>query len=80
MLLLRSLFSLEDSIHFVKEDRMATAEQLFQWLAILWERGFCHDNPQGTIFCHKSADILILMLCCVTSVLLYICLLLLLKY
>ncbi|KAL3619436.1 hypothetical protein CASFOL_037006 [Castilleja foliolosa] len=27
-------------------NRMATAEQTFEWLAILWERGFFHDNPQ----------------------------------
>ncbi|KAG9154332.1 hypothetical protein Leryth_000767 [Lithospermum erythrorhizon] len=26
--------------------RIKTAEQIFEWLAVLWERGFCHDNPQ----------------------------------
>ncbi|PIN08693.1 hypothetical protein CDL12_18734 [Handroanthus impetiginosus] len=50
MLWLRSSFPLENSGHSFNEDlyhnRMATAEQIFEWLAILWERGFCHDNPQ----------------------------------
>lgn len=27
--------------------KMETSEEICQWLAILWERGFCHDNPQG---------------------------------
>lgn len=63
MLLLHSAFPLENSVGSVNEDlyynRMATAEQIFEWLAILWERGFCHDNPQGTLSCHNSCDILI---------------------
>ncbi|KAL7150015.1 hypothetical protein ABFS83_05G079800 [Erythranthe nasuta] len=50
MLWLRSLFSSESSINSVNEElyrnQMGTADQIFQWLAILWERGFCHDNPQ----------------------------------
>ncbi|KAL8528968.1 hypothetical protein ACS0TY_006437 [Phlomoides rotata] len=50
VILLRSAFSKENSVGSVYEDlyynRMATAEQIFEWLAILWERGFCHDNPQ----------------------------------
>lgn len=52
MLLLHSLPS-EDPPYSANEElyhnRMATAEQISEWLAILWERGFCHDNPQGTI-------------------------------
>ncbi|KAK6146394.1 hypothetical protein DH2020_020263 [Rehmannia glutinosa] len=47
---LRSLLPSENSVISVNEElyhnRMATAEQTFEWLAILWERGFCHDNPQ----------------------------------
>lgn len=27
-------------------NKMETSEEICQWLAILWERGFCHDNPQ----------------------------------
>ncbi|XP_057773845.1 uncharacterized protein LOC130993110 isoform X2 [Salvia miltiorrhiza] len=48
MLLLRSLPS-ENTVCSANGElyhsRMATAEQIFEWLAILWERGFCHDNP-----------------------------------
>lgn len=29
--------------------RMETLEEIFNWLAVLWDRGFCHDNPQGTL-------------------------------
>ncbi|XP_019190926.1 PREDICTED: uncharacterized protein LOC109185383 isoform X1 [Ipomoea nil] len=25
---------------------MDTLEETFDWLVVLWERGFCHDNPQ----------------------------------
>lgn len=54
MLLLRSLPS-DNTVCSANEElhhnRMATAEQIFEWLAILWERGFFHDNPQGTIYC-----------------------------
>ncbi|XP_020547413.1 uncharacterized protein LOC105155957 isoform X2 [Sesamum indicum] len=50
MLWLRSSIPLENSVPSVSEEqyynRMATAEQIFEWLAVLWERGFCHDNPQ----------------------------------
>lgn len=53
MLLLRSLPS-ENTVYSANQElyhsRMATAEQIFEWLAILWERGFCHDNPLGTIY------------------------------
>ena len=28
--------------------KMETVEEVFNWLAVLWDRGFCHDNPQGT--------------------------------
>ncbi|KAH6767928.1 tRNA/rRNA methyltransferase family protein [Perilla frutescens var. frutescens] len=49
MLLLHSLPS-ENTVCSANEElyhnRMATAEQIFEWLAVLWERGFCHDNPQ----------------------------------
>ncbi|KAL0446379.1 UNVERIFIED_CONTAM: hypothetical protein Slati_1765800 [Sesamum latifolium] len=47
---LQSSIPLENSVPSVSEEqyynRMATAEQIFEWLAVLWERGFCHDNPQ----------------------------------
>ncbi|WOG87063.1 hypothetical protein DCAR_0206283 [Daucus carota subsp. sativus] len=26
--------------------KMETLEEVFNWLAVLWDRGFCHDNPQ----------------------------------
>lgn len=29
--------------------KMETLEEIFNWLAVLWDRGFCHDNPQGTL-------------------------------
>lgn len=32
------------SIHL---DPMETLEDMFDWLAVLWQRGLCHDNPQG---------------------------------
>lgn len=69
MILLRSSFPLENSVGPVNEDlynedlyynQMATAEQIFECLAILWERGFCHDNPQGILCCHNSYDILVI--------------------
>ncbi|KAL1567201.1 tRNA (guanosine(18)-2'-O)-methyltransferase [Salvia divinorum] len=48
MLLLSSLPS-ENTVCSANEElyhsRMVTAEQILEWLAILWERGFCHDNP-----------------------------------
>ncbi|XP_073122421.1 uncharacterized protein [Henckelia pumila] len=50
MLWLRSLFSNDDSTNSENGklycNQMASTEQIFEWLAILWERGFCHDNPQ----------------------------------
>ncbi|PWA72733.1 tRNA/rRNA methyltransferase (SpoU) family protein [Artemisia annua] len=27
-------------------DPMETLEHMFDWLAVLWQRGLCHDNPQ----------------------------------
>lgn len=30
-------------------DQMKTLEGKFNWLGVLWERGFCHENPQGTM-------------------------------
>ncbi|CAL9124432.1 unnamed protein product [Musa textilis] len=35
------LFSCE-----VYESQMENLEAIFSWLAVLWERGFCHENPQ----------------------------------
>ncbi|KAL3834975.1 hypothetical protein ACJIZ3_009711 [Penstemon smallii] len=50
MLWLRSSFSPENSVSSVIDElhwnRMVTAEHIFDWLAVLWERGFSHDNPQ----------------------------------
>jgi len=28
-------------------DPMETLQDVFDWLAVLWVRGLCHDNPQG---------------------------------
>lgn len=30
------------------QNQMSSVEEVFNWLSILWERGLCHDNPQGT--------------------------------
>lgn len=30
------------------QNQMSSLEEIFNWLSILWERGLCHDNPQGT--------------------------------
>ncbi|KAK3029857.1 hypothetical protein RJ639_038291 [Escallonia herrerae] len=30
-------------LHF---DQLDTLDKIFEWLAVLWERGLCHDNPQ----------------------------------
>ncbi|GFP96490.1 hypothetical protein PHJA_001793100 [Phtheirospermum japonicum] len=46
MLWLRSLENPAIINEELYHNRMATAEQTFEWLAILWERGFFHDNPQ----------------------------------
>ncbi|KAG7955622.1 hypothetical protein I3843_11G082000 [Carya illinoinensis] len=35
--------SLVDGIHRNQSEIMG---EIFNWLSILWERGFCHDNPQ----------------------------------
>lgn len=32
----------------VHQNQIQTSSEIFNWLSILWERGFCHDNPQGT--------------------------------
>ncbi|GKV10777.1 hypothetical protein SLEP1_g22096 [Rubroshorea leprosula] len=29
-----------------QQTQMETFNEVFSWLSILWERGFCHDNPQ----------------------------------
>jgi len=33
----------------VYEVQMETVEGIFSWLAVLWERGFVHENPQGPL-------------------------------
>nr|POF01631.1 putative methyltransferase tarbp1 [Quercus suber] len=30
----------------VYQNQIQTSSEIFNWLSILWERGFCHDNPQ----------------------------------
>ncbi|KAK9155092.1 hypothetical protein Sjap_002572 [Stephania japonica] len=30
----------------VSESQVETSERAFHWLAVLWERGLCHENPQ----------------------------------
>ncbi|XP_051144850.1 uncharacterized protein LOC127260880 isoform X3 [Andrographis paniculata] len=50
VLWLQSSLPVENPLQFSREElylnQMATAEQIFGWLIVLWERGFCHDNPQ----------------------------------
>ncbi|KVH89763.1 hypothetical protein Ccrd_008245 [Cynara cardunculus var. scolymus] len=50
-LLLRIAHPSDNSIKPVGErhylDPMETLEDMFDWLAVLWQRGLCHDNPQG---------------------------------
>lgn len=29
--------------------QMDDLECIFSWLAVLWQRGFCHENPQGIV-------------------------------
>lgn len=29
------------------KNQIESKGEIFNWLAILWERGFHHDNPQG---------------------------------
>lgn len=31
----------------VYQNQMQTLDEMFNWLAILWERGLFHENPQG---------------------------------
>ncbi|XP_060207448.1 uncharacterized protein LOC132635184 isoform X2 [Lycium barbarum] len=49
-LLLHSSLSPENSVKTfngnVCHTWMDSLEEIFEWLAVLWERGFCHDNPQ----------------------------------
>ncbi|KAK4338184.1 hypothetical protein RND71_042671 [Anisodus tanguticus] len=49
-LLLHSSLSPENSVNTsngnVCHTWMDSLEEIFEWLAVLWERGFCHDNPQ----------------------------------
>lgn len=50
-LLLHSSSSPENSVNTtngnVYRTWMDSSQEIFEWLAVLWERGFCHDNPQG---------------------------------
>ncbi|EPS74154.1 hypothetical protein M569_00595, partial [Genlisea aurea] len=50
MLLLHSAFTSEDLVLSLDKNHnqhhMGTAIQIFEWLIVLWERGFCHGNPQ----------------------------------
>lgn len=50
-LLLHSSLSPENSVKTINGNAcrtwMDSLEEIFEWLAVLWERGFCHDNPQG---------------------------------
>ena len=52
-LLLQSSLSLENSVSShggdFRQNWMENLEEIYEWLAVLWERGFCHDNPQGNI-------------------------------
>ncbi|CAN4078084.1 unnamed protein product [Withania somnifera] len=49
-LLLDSSLSSENSARTINGNVcrtwMDSSEEIFEWLAVLWERGFCHDNPQ----------------------------------
>ncbi|KAF3672281.1 hypothetical protein T459_00734 [Capsicum annuum] len=49
-LLLHSSLSPENSVKTINGNVfhtwMDSSEEIFEWLAVLWERGFCHDNPQ----------------------------------
>ncbi|XP_070009091.1 uncharacterized protein [Nicotiana sylvestris] len=49
-LLLHSSLSPENSVKTINgnvcQTWMDSLEEIFEWLAVLWERGFCHDNPQ----------------------------------
>ena len=39
--------NLPSSISGVHPNQMETSSEIFEWLSILWERGFHHGNPQG---------------------------------
>ncbi|XP_010274499.1 PREDICTED: uncharacterized protein LOC104609816 isoform X2 [Nelumbo nucifera] len=39
-------YSLNSKIEGSYQFQMETLEGIFSWLAVLWERGFCHENPQ----------------------------------
>lgn len=32
------------------QHQIESSGEIFNWLTILWERGFHHDNPQGSIW------------------------------
>lgn len=52
LLLQISLPSINSSNHItgrVIPDQMDTLEGIFNWLGVLWEQGFYHENPQGTM-------------------------------
>lgn len=44
-----------DGIH---RNQSEIVGEIFNWLSILWERGFCHDNPQGTACLLKILKVL----------------------
>lgn len=50
-LLLHGFLALENQVNSSSGDislnKMETSEEICEWLAVLWERGFCHDNPHG---------------------------------
>jgi tRNA guanosine-2'-O-methyltransferase len=37
--------SVDEGVH---QSQIEASGGVFNWLSILWERGFCHDNPLGT--------------------------------
>ncbi|OVA14952.1 tRNA/rRNA methyltransferase [Macleaya cordata] len=42
----RDLDSSTNPISEVYQNQLETLEGTFSWLAVLWERGLCHENPQ----------------------------------
>ncbi|GJR57300.1 tRNA/rRNA methyltransferase, SpoU family protein [Tanacetum coccineum] len=63
-LLLHTSNSSDNSVKPVDErlhhDPMETLEHMFDWLAVLWQRGLCHDNPQGKQYVHLHMRCLIM--------------------
>lgn len=44
-------------------DPMEALEDMFDWLAVLWQRGLCHDNPQGKHYIYSYKVITQLVSC-----------------